>query len=61
MRRAFTLVELMIVIAVIVSLMAITFRIMNTVGDTEARTITIMSSISVKAFFITTPRRKRKK
>ena len=41
MRRAFTLVELMIVIAVIVSLMAITFRIMNTVGDTEARTITI--------------------
>ncbi len=41
MKRGFTLVELMIVIAVVVSLMAITFRITNAVGDAEARTITI--------------------
>ena len=40
-RRAFTLIELMIVIAVLVTLMAITFRIMNTVSDTESRTMTI--------------------
>ena len=41
MKRAFTLVELMIVIAVLVSLMAITFRIANVVGDAEERTVTI--------------------
>ena len=41
MRRAFTLIELMIVVAVLVTLMTITFRIMNTVTDTEARTMTI--------------------
>ena len=40
-RRGFTLIELMIVIAVLVTLMAITFRIMNSVSDTEARTMTI--------------------
>ena len=41
MKRAFTLIELMIVIAVLVTLMAITFRITNMVSDTEARTMTI--------------------
>jgi len=41
MKRAFTLVELLIVIAVLVSLMAITFRITNVVGDAESRTMTI--------------------
>ena len=41
MKRAFTLVELMIVVAVLVSLMAITFRISNVVGGTEARSMTI--------------------
>ena len=41
MKRGFTLVELMIVIAVLVTLMAITFRITNTVADTESRTMTI--------------------
>ena len=41
MKRAFTLIELMIVIAVLVTLMAITFRITNTVADTESRTMTI--------------------
>ena len=40
-KRGFTLIELMIVIAVLVTLMAITFRIMNSVSDTEARTMTI--------------------
>jgi len=41
MKRGFTLIELMIVIAVLVTLMAITVRIANTVTDTEARTTTI--------------------
>jgi prepilin-type N-terminal cleavage/methylation domain-containing protein len=41
MKRGFTLIELMIVIAVLVTLMAITFRIANSVSDTEARTMTI--------------------
>ena len=41
MKRGFTLVELMIVIAVLVSLMAITFRITNSVTDAESRTMTI--------------------
>ena len=41
MKRGFTLVELMIVIAVLVTLMAITFRITNTVAETESRTMTI--------------------
>ena len=41
MKRGFTLIELMIVVAVLVTLMAITFRIVNTVSDTESRTMTI--------------------
>ena len=41
MKRGFTLVELMIVIAVLVTLMAITFRITNMVAETESRTMTI--------------------
>jgi len=41
MKRGFTLVELMIVVAVLVTLMAITFRITNVVAEAEARTITI--------------------
>ena len=41
MKRAFTLIELMIVIAVLVTLMAITFRLGNIGRDSEARTITI--------------------
>ena len=41
MKRAFTLIEMMIVIAVLVTLMAMTFRIGNVSADAEARTMTI--------------------
>lgn len=41
MKRGFTLIELMIVVAVLVTLMAITFRITNVAGDAEKRTRTI--------------------
>lgn len=41
MKRGFTLIELMIVVAVLVTLMAITFRITNAAGDAERRTRTI--------------------
>ena len=41
MKRAFTLIELMIVIAVIVTLMAMTFRIGGIGAESEARTTTI--------------------
>lgn len=41
MKRAFTLIEMMIVIAVLVTLMAMTFRIGNVTADAEARTMTI--------------------
>ena len=41
MKRAFTLIEMMIVIAVLVTLMAMTFRIGNIGADAEARTMTI--------------------
>ncbi len=41
MKRGFTLIELMIVVAVLAVLMAIAFRLSNIVGDNESRTITI--------------------
>ena len=41
MKRAFTLIEMMIVIAVLVTLMAMTFRIGNVAADAEAHTMTI--------------------
>ena len=41
MKRGFTLIELMIVIAVLVTLMAMTFRIGGIGAESEARTITI--------------------
>ena len=42
MKRGFTLIELMIVIAVLVALMAITFRIATIASGTDARTTTIV-------------------
>jgi prepilin-type N-terminal cleavage/methylation domain-containing protein len=39
--RAFTLIEMMVVVAVLATLMAIVFRIGNIGSDTEARTMTI--------------------
>ena len=41
MKRGFTLIEMMVVIAVLVTLMAMTFRLANIGSDTEARTMTI--------------------
>ena len=41
MKRGFTLIEMMVVIAVLVTLMAMTFRLTNIGSDTEARTMTI--------------------
>lgn len=41
MKRAFTLIEMMVVVAVLVTLMALTFRIAGIGADSEARTITI--------------------
>ena len=41
MKRGFTLIEMMIVVAVLVTLMAMTFRLSDIGADTEARTTTI--------------------
>lgn len=41
MKRGFTLIEMMVVIAVLVTLMAMTFRLANIGSDTEAHTMTI--------------------
>lgn len=41
MKRGFTLIEMMIVVAVLVTLMAITMRLGNIGAETEARTMTI--------------------
>ena len=41
MKRGFTLIEMMIVVAVLVTLMAITFRIGRVASETEARSMTI--------------------
>ena len=41
MKRAFTLIEMMIVIAVLATLMAVTVRLGNIGAETEARTMTI--------------------
>ena len=42
MKRAFTLIELMIVIAVMVVLMGFVFRLMGTGSDSHKRTLTVM-------------------
>ena len=41
MKRGFTLIEMMVVIAVLVTLMAMTFRIGNVSADAEAHTMTV--------------------
>jgi len=41
MKRGFTLIEMMVVVAVLVTLMAIVFRLSNLGAESEARTITI--------------------
>ncbi|MBQ3745781.1 MAG: type II secretion system protein GspG [Kiritimatiellae bacterium] len=41
MKRAFTLIEMMVVVAVLVTLMAIVFRLGNIGAESEARTVTI--------------------
>ena len=41
MKRGFTLIEMMVVIAVLVTLMAMTFRLTDIGAETEARTMTI--------------------
>ena len=42
MKRAFTLVEIMVVVAVLVILMSIVFRLSNVGADTEKRTRTVV-------------------
>ena len=41
MKRGFTLIEMMVVVAVLVTLMAISIRIANIGSETEARSMTI--------------------
>ena len=60
-KRGFTLIELLVVVVVLVTLMAIVFRLAGIIGGQEARavtitTVTIRSSMSVNPllFFMDT-------